>query len=229
MVGIRFCGCEWAPVRGFPCLLWRKTHTEGFRARFPTRSEEDEERQGHRVEQRGVSDSQGKVTVRERRLLKEELGPVDPEARSANTRGWVSVPGSCLGILFEYTLVTVTECQKSVKNFSLLTLRANPSSCLFVLLSPTLGYICYICYMFVKHVKCPWLEMRKTTRRFAGSDSGLHCLQLTQLHLHILFHNVHLFPIRSRDLLPLIYTGASLIDGSVKGQYVTLWVNSSED
>ena len=41
-------------------------------------------------------------------------------------------------------------------------------------------------------------------------------------HLHILFHNAHLLPIRSFDLLPLIYTGASLIDSSVKDQYVTL-------
>ena len=40
-------------------------------------------------------------------------------------------------------------------------------------------------------------------------------------HRHILFHNVHLLPIRSHYLLPLIYTGASLTDDSVKGQYVT--------
>ena len=40
-------------------------------------------------------------------------------------------------------------------------------------------------------------------------------------HLHISFHKAHLLPIRSHDLLPLIYTGASLIDSSVKGQYVT--------
>ena len=50
------------------------------------------------------------------------------------------------------------------QNFSLLTLRPNPSPCLFVLLSSTLGYICYICYIFVKHVKCPWPEMRESTR-----------------------------------------------------------------
>ena len=55
--------------------------------RFPTRPEEDEERQGSRAEQIGVNDSQGKAMVRERRLLKEELGPVDQEARSANARG----------------------------------------------------------------------------------------------------------------------------------------------
>ena len=36
-------------------------------------------------------------------------------------------------------------------------------------------------------------------------------------HLPIFFHNAHLFPL----LLPLIYTGASLIDGSVKDQYTT--------
>ena len=90
----------------------------------------------------------------------------------------------------------------------------------------------------------------------AGSHSGLHCLQLSQLeanqleaaalsgvlsltatgshsgfhclpnwlnccrHLHILFHNALLLPIRSHDLLPLIYTGVSWIDGLVKGQYV---------
>ena len=37
-------------------------------------------------------------------------------------------------------------------------------------------------------------------------------------HLPIIFHNALLLSL----LLPLIYTGASLIDGSVKGQYITL-------
>ena len=46
-----------------------------------------------------------------------------------------------------------------------LTLRANPSPYLFVLLSSSLGYRCYINCIFVKHVKCPWSEMRETTRR----------------------------------------------------------------
>ena len=43
------------------------------------------------------------------------------------------------------------------------------------------------------------------------------CHQLTQRHRHlpIFFHNAHLFPL----LPPLIYSGASLIDSSVKGQY----------
>ena len=35
-------------------------------------------------------------------------------------------------------------------------------------------------------------------------------------HLPIIFHNTYLLPL----LLPLIYTGASLIYGSVKGQYI---------
>ena len=119
------------------------------------------------IEQRRVSDRQGKVTVRERQLLKKELGLVGPEAGSA------SVPGSCVGISFGYTLAIATDaqkCQKSVKNFYLLTLRVYPSPRLFVLLSYTLGYICYICCIFVKHVKCPWPETRKTTRLSNGYE-----------------------------------------------------------
>ena len=44
-------------------------------------------------------------------------------------------------------------------------------------------------------------------------SSSLNCRR----HLPIFFHNTHLFPL----LLPLIYTGASLIEGSVKDQYTT--------
>ena len=40
-------------------------------------------------------------------------------------------------------------------------------------------------------------------------------------NLQILFHRAHLIPIRLHDLLPLIHTGESLIDGSVKGQNIT--------
>ena len=52
-------------------------------ARFPTRSEEDEERQSPRA----VNRSRGTVMVRERRLPSEELGPVDSEAGSTSARG----------------------------------------------------------------------------------------------------------------------------------------------
>ena len=54
----------------------------------------------------------------------------------------------------------------------------------------------------------------------AGPHSGLpvsnklNCCR----DLSIFFHNAHFFPL----LFPLIYTGAFLIDGSVKGQYTTV-------
>ena len=85
-----------------------------------------------------------------------------------------------------------------------------------------------------------------------GSHSGFHCLQFSQLeatqleaaaltgtlsltatgshsglhyrgHLHILFHDTHLLPIRSLDLLLLIYTGASLIDSLVKSNTINTY------
>ena len=120
-----------------------------------------------------VSDSQGKAMIKERGdcwrrcwdQWTEKPGQPTREDESAflvavwefcsSTRSWQSqkhrIPEKC-------------------PNFSLLTLRANPSSCLFVLLSSTLGYICYICYIFVKHVKCLRPEMRGTTRRSDGHE-----------------------------------------------------------
>ena len=52
----------------------------------------------------------------------------------------------------------------------------------------------------------------------AGPHSGVPVTNSLngRRHLPMFFHNFHLLP-----LLPLIYTGASLIDGSVKGQYIT--------
>ena len=54
----------------------------------------------------------------------------------------------------------------------------------------------------------------------AGPHSGLPVSNWLNSHWHlpILFHNTHLLLL----LLPLIYTSASLVDGSVKGQYITL-------
>ena len=62
--------------------------------------------------QMGVTDSQGKATVSERQPLKEELWLVDQESGSASAKGWISVPGSCVGILFGYTLVIYTYAQR---------------------------------------------------------------------------------------------------------------------
>ena len=73
-----------------------------------------------------------------------------------------------------------------------------------------------------------WLELlnRGSLRAIAPSGTFSVC-KLAGLpvsnwlnchrHLPILFHNAHLLPL----LLRLIYTGASLIDGSVKGQHIT--------
>ena len=62
-------------------------------------------------EDRREESSQQKRTVKRR---EQDLGPVDSEAGLASVRGWVSVPGSCVGI-FEYTLVTDTEAQNARK------------------------------------------------------------------------------------------------------------------
>ena len=130
---------------------------------------EDEKRQSPLA----VKRSRGKATVRERRLLSKELGPVDSEVRSANVRGCVSVPAGCMGISPRYTPAISTDTQKTTEgcqNLSLLVLWAKPGLCLFVLLSSTLGYTFCVCWVFVKHVKCPWPEMRETTRRSEGHE-----------------------------------------------------------
>ena len=93
----------------------------------------------------GISDSQKKATVRKRRLPSGKLGPVDPEAGSASVKGWVSIPGSCMGISSARSWQTrSTECEESAKNLFLFRLRANPSPYLFGFLSSTLGCVCYI-------------------------------------------------------------------------------------
>ena len=45
-------------------------------------------------------------------------------------------------------------------------------------------------------------------------------------HLPIYFHNVHLLSLLPLVIL-LIYTGTPLIDGSVKGQYIIIWLKTS--
>ena len=62
-------------------------------------------------------------------------------------------------------------------------------------------------------------SLRATALRLqAGPHSGLPVSNWLNCCwcLPIFFHNAHLLP-----LLPLIYTGESLIDSSVKGQYIT--------
>ena len=65
-------------------------------------------------QKKAVNWSRGKVTVRERRPLSEELGPVESEAGLVNVRGWVSVPGGCVGISLEYTLAIAHRCTRKL-------------------------------------------------------------------------------------------------------------------
>ena len=160
---------ELATVRVSLCLFWREAHTKDMHVRFPTRPEEDEESQGPRENRKELATARERRRLERGRCWRRGLEPVNTEAGSAIVGGWVNVPGSCVGVLFEYTFVKAKKQKMTEKfpNFSFLTLRAYPSPCLFVLYF-THGYICYICYIFVKHVKCLWPEMRETTRRSFG-------------------------------------------------------------
>ena len=75
------------------------------------RSREKATSQGSQ-QNKAVNRSRGKTTVRERRLLSEELGPVDSKPRTVNARGWVSVPGGCVGISLGYTLA-IARCTEN--------------------------------------------------------------------------------------------------------------------
>ena len=111
--GIRFRGFGWVPVRGSFGPFWQENHSKGLCARFPARPE-DGGRQGSQ-KKKAVNRIRGKVTVWERQMLSKELGPVDPEARMANVRGWVSVPGGCMGISLGYTLAIAHRCTDSYR------------------------------------------------------------------------------------------------------------------
>ena len=119
-------------MRGFLCLFWRKTHTNGLSVRFPMIPEEVEERQGPRANREELA------TVRERRLL----GRGGCWMRSWDQ--WTQEPGQPTREDETAFLVAVWHSQEhrmseKCPNF-FLTLRANPSPCLFYLLSSTLGY-----------------------------------------------------------------------------------------
>ena len=146
------CGCGWVPVREFLCLFWCETHTKGLRARFPTKTEDDEERQSPKA----VNRSWGKVAIKERWLPSEELGPMDPDTGLVSAKEWVSVPDSCVGI-FEYTLVTDTDAQNARKvpktspflHSGLTQVRA----CLFCFLPLSVVYV--VSCVFVKQCEIP--------------------------------------------------------------------------
>ena len=140
------CGCRWVPVRGFVCLFWHEIHTKDLRVRFPMRPEEDERRQDPRAVNR-----EDLVIVRERQLMKEELGLVDPEAGLTSARRWVSVPGSCVRISLRYSLVIATDAQKSQKSVQtspFLGLRLTQVlACLFFFLPLLIIYVISFVYL----------------------------------------------------------------------------------
>ena len=80
------------------------------------------------------------------------------KAGLADVRGWVSVPYGFVGISLEYTLALAhrcTECYKSITNFSLLALGANPSPRLFVLFSSTFSVVYVVFWVSVKKCEKP--------------------------------------------------------------------------
>ena len=73
----------WVPVRGSLCLFWRD---------FPR---------------------DWKRTMEGKNRREQELWPVDSEVGLANLRGWVTVPGGCMGISLEYTPALAHRCTES--------------------------------------------------------------------------------------------------------------------
>ena len=160
----------WVPVKGSLCLFWRKTRTKGLRARFPMRPEEDEGKQGHQTKESIEKIEQGS---RQNRAVTRACGP----------RGRVGQrERNFARIIFCGSPQMHRKLRKSIKTFSLLTLGANPSPCLFVLFSSTLPVAYVVFRVSIKNVKYPWQEMRETTRwsdGLGGWDSrgrpAMHC------------------------------------------------------
>ena len=160
-----FCRCGWVLVRGFLCPFWCETHTKGLRARFPTRPEDEEERQGPRaVNSRNELEQSGKGYNQRKAAAKWGV-------RTWGPRGRVSIPGSCVGI-FKYMLVTDTEA-KNAKDvpktppflcLGLTQIRA----CLFFFLPLLVVYV--VSCVFEKQCEMPWLKMRETTRQSDGHE-----------------------------------------------------------
>ena len=130
----------------FFCLLWTETHTRSLCARFPTRPEKDEERQGLMA----INRKKELATVKERRWSQKsgcwarswDLWTQRPGQRA---REDVSVPSSCVVILFEYMHVSDTETQnvsKVLKTSAFLRLgQTQVHACLFFFLPLSIIYV----------------------------------------------------------------------------------------
>ena len=105
----------WVSASKFLCLFWRKTHTKGLRAIFPTRPKEDERRKVPELRtEKEAKQRSGDNRAVSRRLL----GCVVSDAGLANVRRWVSIPGDFVGISLEYTHAIACRCSESCTKVS---------------------------------------------------------------------------------------------------------------
>ena len=153
MLGNRFWGCESECQSGdsFVFFFWCETHTKGLHVRLPTRSEENEGRQGTRVENRWRQSTEERS--------QREVEPVDPKAGFVNVRGWVSVPGDCVGISFGYMLTIAHICTESYTKVSqtspFLRLELTQIRACWFFFSSTLSVVYVVSCVFIKKCEIP--------------------------------------------------------------------------
>ena len=165
----------WVPVRGSICLFWREIPTKGFPARFLTRPEEDGGRkvselkrrsQSREVEKTDQSTDENRVVSRR----EQELG-LWTQGRFGQRRRWVSIPWWLCGNFARVHVRFSSQKHRLLGKFtdsSLLTLGANSSPWLFVLLFfHSLGCVCNVLYV---RKKCRIHLVGKTTRRSNGYE-----------------------------------------------------------
>ena len=183
--------CVWVPFRETLCLFWREIHTKGLRVRSLTRSEEDEGRKvqeiyrQERAVKRRSQSGEGSGRDQSTEQVSQEMrvgqrGDPSTEFRKAfaktcwptdagltNARILVSIPSGFVRV-FARVHAHVSS-QKAQKVSQTSPLGVNPSPCLFVCLFVYL-FVCSflppsrLCWL--RNLKYPWSEMRKTSRRF---------------------------------------------------------------
>ena len=142
-------------------LFWHETPTKGLRARFPTRPEEDEGRQetdqstqqNKTVYRTGESVEQGSRQKRAGTRACGLRGQVGQSERISQRSWWLC--GNFARIHTHASSQKHRKQHKSVTNFSLLALGANPSLCLFVLFSSALSVVYVVFCVSVKKCEIP--------------------------------------------------------------------------
>ena len=173
MGGIRFCGCKCLSEDPFVCFGTKPTQracTQDFPRDWKrTKEGRSQNRKKQRTGKSTEGGRQQKSAEQNRAVNRREqsrevrgsqlLGPVNPEARLANVREWVSVPGGFVGILFEYTFTIVHRCTESYtkvsQTFLFLHLELTQvHDCLF-LFSSTILVVYVVFCVFVKKCEMP--------------------------------------------------------------------------